>query len=286
MWDYGTHYWRHSPRLLDYERRLVPVPFARPTAPGAYNALPAPASDPRAGRARFRAHAGLDPDVPLVFTTTATWQLPKLQWDPYNRMLAQRFPEVIGELLRRLDPRVHVLHTGPTPLSPVADALGPRYHHHAQVTPRVFEDMMVASDLVVTFNASASTTNLALANAVPVIVGATACAGEHPDEILAGLRFEPEPEISAWIRSTPRLSPFLVWPYGFDAFLTPVLADNPLCEVVARFEALDVAAFPTLAEPLIFDEETRAAWTETRDAYVTEVERLPTAPQRIDAYLG
>jgi len=187
VFDFGTTRVPLPRSVLSFPR-LVPVPFARPTAAGAYNAWPANRPLSPGDRARVRARYQLDGHVFVL--PVAAWQAPERQTDPRALAHARALPPVLV---------AHVAASGATLVRPPSAPWlppSPCSRHLAQLPPADFAELVGAADAVITANLSATTIATALAAEVPVI------AITSPD--------------------------FAVWPIGLGALLAPVLRDNPL----------------------------------------------------------
>lgn len=217
--------------------RLVPVPFARPETDGAYCALPE--IDTIDDRAATRSELGVRTHERLVMMTTAQFQTRGLT--PQQKRAVATIPgEVVGACLG-CDPRVRVVHVGPRAL-----VEHERYLHQPQVAPQRFEQIMRASDLLVTANQAATGISTALALGVPPI----AVIGETTE-----YRFR-------------------VFPLGFYGFMEPMLRDNPYTSVVP---AIDVRGLRDSLHPWIFDDAVRSLQRQRMQDYVETVRRLPRA---------
>ncbi len=233
---------RESARTL-VPRRLVPVPFARPDAAGAYCALPeiTTADD----RTATRAELGLATGDRLVMFTTAQFQSRGLT--AFQTRAVAEIPARILDACLAADPRVHVAHVGPRALA--QDSA--RYHHLPQMVPARFEQVMRASDLLLTPNQAATGISLALALDVPAL----AVIGESTQY------------------------KFRVFPLGLHAFMAPALDHNAYTDAVP---AIDVAALAGALHAEIFDDATRTERQRTRRAYVDAIRRLPTGRAVMD----
>jgi len=217
--------------------RLVPVPFARPDALGAYCALPEPPPS-AVDRAAIRSQLGVPDGAPVVMLTTAQFQAGGIS--AVQRKLAHAVPAELVQQSLALDPDLHVLHVGPRAIAS-SDA---RYHHRPQVAPIEFADLMRASDLLLTPNHGATGISLALVLGIPAL---------------------------AVIQTrTPR---FRVCPLGLYDFMSPILQGNPYASVIRTCEVDDVRA--ALRE-LLFDRETRSTYIASMRTYEEDVRRLPS----------
>jgi hypothetical protein len=127
----------------------------------------------------------------------------------------------------------------------------PRYRFLRHVDLGRFDELLAASDLLLTLNVAATTIGTALAARVPVL--ALGSAGRHPD-----------------------VHPFRVWPLGLAGFLAPVLAGNPYLDAIETAELLDGDATVAACRRLLHDPVARDAHLGRRDAYVATLSRLPS----------
>lgn len=285
-WDLVGAPWQHSRYSLDVTKRLIPVPFARPSgAKGLYNALPAAATVEPEERAAMRADFGLRDGDRLVLFPSARWQHPASQASETGQRLALLFPKLIGKWLARLGPRVHVVHVSPMRY-PFDEPLGDWYTWVPQRSPPRFAKVLAASDLLLSFNFSATTIVSAVAAGVPVVLGINSYAGATADSIAQKLREPPTPELRAWLDEVAPLPAFRVWPLGLFRFLAPLARDNPYTSAIEIVETLDESAFLGAMEKLLFDEAARAAMRARQAAYCDEVAKLPKAADLVEGYLA
>jgi len=252
--DFTDGWFELDARVLGVPR-LVPVPFARPTAAGAYRSLRAPTVDP-AARARGRARLGLAAGDAMVLFPTATWQHVEAV-KPQTQPSARAVPALLAAYVKAAGARL--VHVGPWRL-PGIEVLGDAYHHLPQLPPAEFADLMAAADLLLSLNASATSIGGALAARVPVLL----------------LHHESPPaRVGA-----PSLAPFRAWPYGLSRLLAGVLANNPFAGVVASAELLDEPAVLGALESLLRDPRAIAEARQRTDGYLAEVATLPSGRER------
>lgn len=199
---------------VDVDARLVPCPFASPSTPGAYNALPAVTAPP-AARAR-----------PYVLVTTAVWQTQPPHGGSYAAIIETIPRRLIAELAA-LD--VDVVHVGPACLLG-SEALGARYSWRERVPPEEMLALVAGAQLLVTLNLASTTILTALACGVPVVVG-----------------------VSSFDSVDDGLYPFAVWPLGLHAFMQPILDGNPFCDVVRTAEVLVPGALAEACRAVLAD---------------------------------
>jgi hypothetical protein len=284
VWDLGPHAWPHSPHVADVSRRIIPAPLARPdTSPaGAFDALPRPSLPPRD---RARAALGLSDSERLVVLPTAAWQEPTAQRHDACARLAASFPSYLAAVLPKLSSPCRVLHVGPRAFPELAGALADRYRWLPPCSPSTFAELIAAADLMLGFNASATSIAMAVAADLPVVLGTCSHAGEL-DEVLAALAVPPSSELRAWLARAAPLYPFRIWPLGFARFLAPVVAGNPYFEAVESVEILDEAAVIAACEAAIADRDTRARLAAARQRYTRAVRTLPSATDVLDRLLA
>lgn len=250
-------------QAIEPARRLVPVPFASPGAEGAYRALPAVGPLHPLERELLRADLGIAAKERLVLLCTARWQHEESQDHPDRRRRCRAVPAICDAHLSRLGPRVRVLHIGPAPIE--APCLGARYRHLQQVAPADFAQILGAADLLVSWNAAATSLGTAIAARLPVLL-------LHAE---AGLPGEAAPLYAA--------------PLSLASPLRQNIAGNPLYAApgpLRRAELLDEAAVLSAAGALLWDEAAAAAAREAQGRYQAQVEALPSGVVRLRACLS
>jgi hypothetical protein len=283
VWDLGDVTYDHSPHSLDVTRRLIPLPFAGPTGvEGLYDALPPPCQLDAEQREDVRADFGVGDNDRLLLLTSALWQQPSLQPHENGRRLAAVFPSLVGELIGRLGEEVRVVHVGPEPYA--MPALGDRYTWLPQRSPARFAKILGASDLLVSFNFSATTIMSAIASGVPVLLGINSHAG-GAEEIAARLPSRPSGPLHAWLEKAAPLPAFRVWPLGFYRYLAPLARDNPYTTALHTREVLEERLFVESMRRLLFDDKARAELREKQAAYRRRVAQLPKGADVLDGYL-
>lgn len=244
---------------LDIAVRLVPCPFAAPSTPGAYDALPEAVPAERGARTR-------------ILVTTAAWQSRTARGTAHAGIM-QVVPERFVAELGSLGDDVEVVHVGPARLH-ASEQLGARYTWRERVPPDDMRALVAGADLVVTLNLASTTILTALASGVPVVVGINSHRGATASELAAVL---PQFSEDARARLAP-LHPFSVWPLGLHAFMQPVLAPpNPYLDVVRPAEILVPGALARACRDLLFDPGARAAAHDRITRYVATVRALPSA---------
>ncbi len=285
--DFGEKSWVTSAHALAVTRRLVPVPIIAPDADaGCYNALPPVSPVSRAERAAARAALGFGSDAPLVVTTSATWQMARSQvGNDTTRRSAVRFPALVAGLFQKLGGGMTCLHVGPEPIPSYRQALGGRYHFRPSLPQAEFRRVLAAADLLLCFNLSATAIATAIASEIPVVVGVSSYAGTA-DEVRARLPGPPSRLVDQWLQAAAPLHRFRAWPYGYYSLMAPVLADNPYLDAVRVCEVLEEVPFLETCGQLLSDPRARERERARQAAYRAIVARLPSAADRVAAWLG
>jgi hypothetical protein len=273
VWDHGGGTIRMDPRIVAMPR-IVPVPFARPTAARGYNALPA--LEPMQ-RERARAELGFAGNERVVFWPTAMWQAPRFQPTPDTRTMAERVPELVASYLAALGPDVRVVQVGPEPLRAGA-TLGARFRWFPRQTAARFHALLAASDVMLGANLAATTLPSAIVREVPSIVAIN--SHTHVDRTTLGDRAR------RWLDRGTALYPFSVWPAGLAAVLAPVMRDNPLLGAIDVIELLDEDAMISRLRALLFDDAAAAEARGRLRAYRATVEALPSAATMFETTLA
>jgi hypothetical protein len=282
-WDVCGTTWHHSKHSLEVTRRIVPVPFAKPTGvTGLYNALPEPIHIDEDDREDVRADHDVGDKDRLVLLTSAVWQQHTSQPHEAGRRLSQTMPALADELLARLGPRVRVLHVGPEAYA--MPKLGSRYTWLSQRTPPRFARLLGSADALVSFNFSATTITTAVASGLPVLLGINSYSGTSA-EVASRLPRPPSPAIRAWLDHSQPISAYRVWPLGLSRYLAPLIEGNPYTATTMTREVLEEESFVEGLRTLLFDDRTREDLRKRQAAYVAEVSKLPRAADLVNAYL-
>jgi hypothetical protein len=276
-WDFGTDALPISARALDLQRRLVPVPFARPRPDGTrFDALPEVEAPSARARRELREELGLGGEDRVVLLLSSRWQTPEMQHWKHHQRLSRHLPALALEAVAALGPRVHAVHVGPQAFAG-GEALAGRYHWIAQLHPDRFQALMATADLLLSFNTSATSTLSALASSLPIVLAINSHAGKTVEEVAAALPEPPAEPVRRWLERVVPLHPFRVWPLGLYGLLSPVLAANPFADAVRAVEVLDWPALTGACRELLFDAGARERVLRRQADYVRMVRALPAA---------
>jgi hypothetical protein len=282
-WDGGTDFLAISPKVLEFPKRLVPVPFARPLRGVAYNALPPRGPLSESERQAVRSDFGIPAGDKLVLLLSGKWQTPAQQLWKHHRRVARQLPHLVFQALAALGPQVRVVHVGPERFEG-GEAIGERYHWLSQLAPERFKGLMGTADLHLSLNVSATSMASAVTMGVPMLLLVNSHEGRTTEEVLAALPGAPE-AVHRWLDQVVPLRRFRVWPIGLYDVLTPVLADNPYATTFETVEALDWDSLVETCRRLLFDPAARAALLERQAAYCAMVRGLPTPGDLFRSYL-
>ncbi len=241
-WVYGDVREVLAPEIHAIERRLVPVPIVRPDVAGGFDALPRIATS---DRAQTRHELGVGDDERLILWPTAGWQHASNHTEATLARHASELPARVLPRLASLGPRVRIVHVGPEPFANAP----PCYQHVSQLAPARFEALVAAADLLVSFNAIASSIGTALVASTPVLLGTSAA--------------------------------MYAWPLDLSAILAPMLVDNPITDTLARVDLADERAYVEACRTLLFDDAAADAMRSRQAAYVARVRQLPRGAARV-----
>jgi hypothetical protein len=260
-WDMCEVEWRVPDAVLGW-RRVVPVPFVRPSHPAGYNALPdVSAAGDGATRERVRADLGIAPGERMVVLTTAAFQGRGLT--PFQKRALAALPDVLSAIAAALGPGARILHIGPAPIRG-----GAAYRHHPPAPPSEFLRLLGAGDLLLTLNRAATTVSTALALGLPAVTATS-----------SGVAGEP------WLARIAPAYPFRMFPFGLHHAMEETLRDNPYAGVVPEVELFQPERVAEVCRGVLFDADLRAAAIARAGAYVASVRALPTALERLDEVL-
>jgi hypothetical protein len=218
----------------------------------------------------------------VVLTTTGEWQQSHPRDDEVRR-LAEAVPRLLARHLAAVRPRVRWVHVGPKPFD-VGDELEDRYEWLGHVSPSALDDLFVSCDLVISANASATTTLRAVAAGKPVILAQNSYViGQSDTASDAGL--DASVWLRGWIERARPVRTFRLWPLGYHRFLAPLVENNPYFEAVTPTEILREDVFVDTCNRLLFDRSAREASSAAQRAYVAALGLVPGPAEVIDALL-
>lgn len=282
-WDYGPERYELGPGVREVTRRLVPVPFVRPQAPGAFCGLPR--LEPLSSDAREleRAALGLSVGDKLVVLPLAAWQYAESQPHPARRQLADAVPRLLARYIEALGPGVKLAHVGPERL-PGAEYLGASYLFLGQLGGESFANLVGAADVMLSYNLTASSIATAIARRVPVLLALSSHAGATLEEVDAQVQAASGDALSpagrAFVEATLPLGPLCASPLSLYEFLTPVLRKNPLTQAIAVAELLEERAFLLALARLLYRPDAADALRDHQARYAAEILQLPSAAGR------
>jgi hypothetical protein len=140
--------------------------------------------------------------------------------------------------------------------------------------------MLAASDLLLSFNAVATSIAAAIAARVPVGLGVNHHRGDSLEEVEAGLGRTLPDDVRAWLTAVLPLRPFKVCPIGLHEFVSPILAGNPYLAACAELDVLDPEASVARLRGLFADEPARDELLHAQSVYRDQVTALPSAVER------
>ncbi|GEM_PF-4020919 len=253
-WDYGPVSEPLDPWFIEHTPVIRPAPLARTDARGAYAGLPAIDVPTREQRALARARFGLPQRGAVVAWPMARWQLPESHDNAALAALAARLPALLAPSLAALGDDITIAHVSPAPLA--AEHRPPRYHHIEPQPRNDFEALIGCADVLLGFNATATSFSTALALEVPTLL----CTPRDD----SGARL--------WM-----------WPLCLEGVVGPTVRDNPFYATMTLIDSVGdplVAALRSLAFDASVRDETRAAqvrYRETIDALPDGADRLLAA---------
>lgn len=269
-----------SPRILDMEASLIPVPIAHPVQFGDDRAYPFRVELGERVTKRTRGHLfttfGLAPHDRLVLVAMAPWQLPDNTADADRRRIAGRVPELLAHYLRQLPADVHFMMVGDTPQA-LAELPPERTHLLPSCSSARFEVLLGSADLVLSLNASAVTMARAVVSDIPAMLltnGFQVPDTAGIDKVCARLGGI-SGHVRRWLADTVPLYPFRMWPLGYHAFMEPLLAGNPYADAISQAELLDEQGVVTGLEAALYDRATRDRFARARADYRQQLTSIP-----------
>ena len=252
-WDYGPIAEPLDPALLARTTVIRPVPIARAGSPGGYAALPAVAAPTREQRADTRRSFGLPDGNAVIVWPTARWQLPESHDHPALAQIATRLHELVVAAFAALGGAVTIVHVSPSPIAALRSS--PAYRQIAQLPASRFEALVGASDVLLSFNAAATSLATAVSLGVPIALGVA--------------------------RGSPPSPPLWAWPLSLDGVLAPTVRDNPFYATMTRLDPADTGELVGGLRTLLFDAATRERIAAAQASYRDSVARLPSGAELV-----
>jgi Family of unknown function (DUF6365) len=257
IWDYGAISEPLDPTLLDRTAVIRPVPISPIDAPGGYAALPAIAAPSSAQRIEARRRLGLPERASIIVWPMARWQLPTSQDQPDLARLAAQLPELLLPVFAALGDNVTIAHVSPEPLDSARRP--PSYRHIAQLSPTQFEALVGAADVLLSFNAAASS----LATAVSLGVPTALC-----------------------VARLANCSPLWAWPLSLDGILASTIRNNPVYDTMSMLDPSRADELIAGLRALLFDVDVRDHRRAAQASYRDAVAKLPDGASRLLEQLG
>ena len=258
-WDYGPIDEPLDPWLLEHTSIIRPVPIARITAPGGYAALPAIAPPSTRQRIETRRRFGLPEHDAVLVWPTARWQLPESHDHPVLARTAARLHELVLPVFAALGDEVTIVHLSPSPIT--AARRPPSYHHVPQLPAAEFEALVGAADVLLSFNAAATSLATALSLGVPTAL----CTARASSGVSC---------------------PLWAWPLSLDGILAPTVGDNAFHATMSRLDPLHTDDMIAGLRALLFDAAVRDARHAAQASYRALVSHLPAGTERLLAALA
>jgi hypothetical protein len=277
-------------RTKEFDRivhRLIPVPMA-PCDPkaGRFACLPAltPGLQPGSGPAHdtWRRRLNIPETCQYVLFCSSEWQRIRGTHQGARRVV-QLVSRLLGVYLGQLGSEVHLVHVGPQPY-PLEQALGQRYHWVPPLGRAEFEQIVAASDLLLSANVSATTLAWAIQMGVPAVVlqNSRMLRNMEAVESMARERLS-EAARRLWSKALP-VYPFRLWPLGYYAFLQPLLENNAYTQALETVEIVDESAVVSTCQALLFEPAVRQASARRQGRYVEQVAALPSAAEVVRGF--
>lgn len=259
VWDYGPIAEPLDPWLLEHTSVIRPVPIAPLAAPGGYAALPALAAPSSRRRTETRRRFGLPERGGVIVWPTARWQLPESHDQSALARIAARLHELVLPVFAALGDDVAIAHVSPSALAAAHRSSG--YRHVGQLPAAAFDDLVGAADVLVSFNAAATSLGTALSLGVPTAL----CTARDPGGASR---------------------PLWAWPLSLDGVLAPTLRDNPFYDTMSRLDPGCADEMVAGLRALLFDAELRDARRAAQASYRAAVSQLPGGADRLLEVLG
>lgn len=249
---------------------LTPAPMA-PVEPNGtvYQCLPRVPVVPESAVRDLRGSLGVTEGDRLVLTCSAGWQHARYRSE-HGKRLARSFPELMVNLVRNVDKRVHMVHVGPCQYELEDEG---RYVWVPPLDPAKFDLLLASADLLVGANVSSTTISRAMAMGTPNLVLVNSHALERA-EGLAAIGYERCEEVVSWVARNTPVYPFAMWPLGYHAYLAPLLRRNLYRGAAQVTEVLDGLRVQERIWRVLFDDEGRAGAVRRQERYVSRIREM------------
>ncbi len=251
-WDYGPVAEPIDRWLLEHTPVIRPVPNAPFDAPGGYAALPTRTLPSKARRDETRRRWGLPERGGVIVWPTARWQLPESHDQPALASIARVLQERLAPIVAALD--ATIVHVS---WAPIADRhRSPNYRHVDVLAAADFEELVGAADVLLSFNAAATSLATAVSLGVPTVL----CTARDPHG---------------------HAPPLWAWPLSLDEILAPTVRGNPFYETMAMVDLERDGELVRGLEALLFDVAIREQHQAAQERYRAMVRELPDGVARL-----
>lgn len=259
---------------------VCPVPFLPLHAtPTVYSSVPQKGSFSKTERNRLREKLGIGQTDKAILFCSAEWQHAHYSSEAAN-LLAISLPRLVANYLSNIGKDIHLVHVGPRPFG-LAGAMNGRYHWVPPLAPRLFDQVVASTDLLLSANISATTIARAMMHGLPVLVLRNSVSASSREEAEGTLSQPPSSRLARWLDQAVPLFRFLLWPVGYWDFVNPLLQNNLYVNAVEFLEILDEQRIENTLRTLLFDTTARDEHVQRHGSYLAQVRALPDGAQMI-----
>jgi hypothetical protein len=283
---FGDQYLEIDRHILDMPCVMHPVPLCYPKhnhdKRACYFPLLVTNKSGSAGSIAIRQKLGLSAQDKVILLSLSKWQEQKYKISHVDKIV-EGLPVLISYYLRQLPANVYVLFFGGNKCE-LLHFPKHRIRHISSIDIDNYESLLASVDLLLTLNLpSTALTRAALLGTKSLVLSNSHCLSNANDikKLTDSQGVLPSLFVKDWVIQYVPVYPFRMWPMGWYTFIEPLLQDNPFANTFSEVEILNERAVLEGLNTLLFDEETRSKYDESRDLYINQFSKLYSCEEMI-----